>query len=84
MRTTRARDAIGRYAFAAYVALLLLLYLGDRFSAPPPSVKVVAWSGLLAGLIFVPWAWWFDRHRVPLCGGEQVGVGMKTSKELTL
>ena len=31
----RPRDRIGRYAFAAYVVLLLVFYVGDRFSGPP-------------------------------------------------
>ena len=60
---TRARDRIGRYAFSAYVALLLLLYIGDRFSPPPPDVTSIAWPGIVAGVILLPWAWWFDRHR---------------------
>jgi hypothetical protein len=62
-RTTSANDRIGRYAFVAYAGLLLLLYVGDRFSGTPPSVGVVAWSGIIAGLVFIPWAWWLDRHR---------------------
>ncbi|HKI25769.1 MAG TPA: metal-dependent hydrolase [Candidatus Sulfotelmatobacter sp.] len=62
---TRARDRIGRYAFAVYVGLLLLLYIGDRFSGPPPNVSDIAWSGILAIVILIPWAWWFDAHRTP-------------------
>jgi membrane-bound metal-dependent hydrolase YbcI (DUF457 family) len=63
LRTTQARDRIGKYALAAYVGFLLFLYVADRFSGPPPSVAVIAWTGLAAGVIFVPWAWWFDHHR---------------------
>ena len=62
-RATRARDRIGRYAFAAFVGLLLVLYVGDRFSGPPPSVGDIAWTGIAAMVILLPWAWWFDRHR---------------------
>jgi membrane-bound metal-dependent hydrolase YbcI (DUF457 family) len=62
-RTTRARDRIGRYAFTAYVGLLLALYVGDRFSGPPPSVVAIAWAGMTASAILLPWAWWFDHHR---------------------
>jgi len=64
VRTTKRRDRIGRYAFAAYVGSLLVLYIGDRFSGPPPSVAAVAWSGVIAAVLFIPWAWWFDQHRV--------------------
>jgi hypothetical protein len=62
---TRARDRIGRYAFAAYVGLLLVIYIGDRFSGPPPSVPAIAWTGVAAALILIPWAWWLDHHRAP-------------------
>jgi LexA-binding, inner membrane-associated putative hydrolase len=62
--TTRARDRIGQYAFAAYVVLLLAFYIGDRFSPPPPSFTDIAWTGVAASAILIPWAWWFDRHRV--------------------
>ena len=62
---THARDRTGRYAFVAYVALLLVLYVGDRFSGPPPSIAAIAWSGVIAGVVLVAWAWWFDVHRTP-------------------
>ena len=63
LQTTRPRDRIGRYAFAAYIVLLLALYIGDRFSPPPPSVAAIAWPGVFASLLLLPWALWFDRHR---------------------
>ncbi len=34
VRTTRARNRIGYYVFVAYVGLLLVVYVGDRFSGP--------------------------------------------------
>src|SRR4029077_11915605 len=63
VRTTRASDRIGRYALVSYVGLLLVVYIGDRFSGPPPSVGAIAWTGIAASVVLVPWAWWFDRHR---------------------
>lgn len=63
LRATRALDRTGRYAFIAYVGLLLALYVGDRFSGPPGSVAEIAWSVIIAGAILIPWAGWFDRHR---------------------
>lgn len=63
MRTTRPKDRIGRYAFIAYAALLLLSYVGDRFSSPPSGAGDIAWPGIIAEAILLPWAWWFDRHR---------------------
>ena len=62
-RTTRAQDRWGRWGFSTYVVLLLVLFIGDRFSAPPASVTGIAWTGLIAALVLVGWAWWFDRHR---------------------
>ena len=48
---------------AAYLALLLAAYLGDRFGNPPSSAAEIAWTGIVAELILLPWAWWFDHHR---------------------
>jgi LexA-binding, inner membrane-associated putative hydrolase len=63
IRTTQARDRIGRYGFAAYVLVLLVLYIGDPFSDPPPSVKALIWTAIVFEPLFLIWAWWFDRHR---------------------
>jgi hypothetical protein len=65
LRATRARDRIGRWAFWAYVVLLLAFYVSDRFSAPPGSASEVGWTGMIAGAALLAWAWWFDRHREP-------------------
>jgi membrane-bound metal-dependent hydrolase YbcI (DUF457 family) len=62
-RATRARDRVGRFAFWAYVTLLLVLYIGDRFSGLPASVDEIAWTGIVATFILLLWAWWFDAHR---------------------
>jgi len=43
---TRARDRIGRYAFAPYALLLLFLFIADRFSPPPQSMTEVAGTGV--------------------------------------
>jgi LexA-binding, inner membrane-associated putative hydrolase len=69
---TRARDRIGKFAFAAYVVLLLVLYVGDRFSPPPGSPNEIAWTGVVAEVVLLVWAWWFDRHRSAVLQGEQV------------
>lgn len=61
---TRARDRIGAAAFWVLVAMLAAIYLAAVFGPPPPSVEVLAISGLL-GWLFVAWAYWIDRHRVP-------------------
>lgn len=59
---TRAIDRTGRYALAAWLVALGLLYAFALLGAPPPSGEAVGWSAL--GLwLFVPWAYWIDRHR---------------------
>jgi membrane-bound metal-dependent hydrolase YbcI (DUF457 family) len=61
-RATRPVDAVGRWAFAALVALLLVFYAGAAFGPPPPNMTAAA-IGTLALVVVVPWAVWIDRHR---------------------
>lgn len=64
VQATRPRDRIGRYAFWAYVALLLAAYISDRFSPPPENVRSdIAWPAAIIIPILLLWTWWFDRHR---------------------
>src|SRR2546422_4080154 len=62
LRQTKARDGTGSYGFWAFVVVLLVAYAGATLAPPPQSVKALA-LGALVAWIFVPWAWWFDRHR---------------------
>ncbi len=59
---TRPRDRTGTIALAAFIAVLAVIYLMAVFGPPPPSVPILALSGLL-GWLFVAWAYWIDRHR---------------------
>jgi hypothetical protein len=61
-RTTRARDGVGRWAFAGLLAFLLVIEAANLFGPPPPSVQAIAWAGQAQWLI-VLWAFWVDRHR---------------------
>ncbi len=63
-RTTRATDRMGSFGFWALVAFLLLIYLGNVFGEPPPSVTALAWVAQSQWLI-IAWGYWLDRHRVP-------------------
>jgi len=61
VRATRARDRIGSWGLWAFVLVLAIIYVTSN-GPPPSSVRVLAWSAL--GLwLFVPWAWWVDKHR---------------------
>lgn len=63
MRTTRARDAVGRWAFLFLAGLLMLAYVANILGGPPPSVRAI-WVGSLAGAALLTLlAWWADEHR---------------------
>jgi len=76
LKTTRARDKAGVYAFWSLMAVLFIAYLMNLLGPPPPSVRALAVGALLAW-VFVPWAYWADRHR-------EVGRGLTgPAQELT-
>ncbi len=62
LRTTRAKNRTGSYAFWTLVVFLVLLYVGNVFGPPPPSTVAIAWAGHLQWL-FVVWGYWIDRNR---------------------
>jgi membrane-bound metal-dependent hydrolase YbcI (DUF457 family) len=62
-RVTHPRDAVGRWAFGALVVTLLLIYVANIFSPPPPSVKALWIVALSGGLAFLLWSQWADAHR---------------------
>lgn len=62
LKTTWARDAVGRWALWSLLALLLLIGVGAYSATPPPSVRFLAWQAL-GQWLFVAWAYWIDRHR---------------------
>jgi len=64
MQSTKAKDRTGTVAWWTFVALLLVLYIPEPWSPPPPSENAVAILGIIALAIFAPWAYWIDRHRV--------------------
>ena len=66
---TRACDGVGKYAFLAYVSVLLILFIGDRSNTAPPTVSEIIWSGLIAEAVFLAWPGWFDRHREVVLAG---------------
>ena len=65
MRITRAHDRVGRWAFRALIAFLLLIHTGNALGPPPPNMTAVAFGGLAIWLL-VWWAAWADRHRQPM------------------
>jgi len=65
LRATRPLDRTGRFATYGLIAFLVVAYLANIFSPPPPSVSAIAWGGQAAWLLLL-WALWADRHREPV------------------
>ena len=68
LRTTRARDAAGRYGLGALLALLGLSYGGSLLGGAPPSMRAIEIGGIIFGWLFVAWAGWGDKHRETVVG----------------
>jgi membrane-bound metal-dependent hydrolase YbcI (DUF457 family) len=66
VRATRARDRVGRWGLAALAAFLFVGFLAS--GQPPPSVTALWIAALVLGALIVIWAWWLDRHRLPVEG----------------
>ena len=66
---TRARDRAGRYGYAAFVILLVLLYVANLTGPPPPGVTALAAFALSAWLLPLA-AVWLDAHREPVSGAD--------------
>lgn len=63
LRTVLRSQRVGRLAVGAFLATLLLLYVGNVAGPPPPSPKAVAVVALGQWLL-VAWAVWLDRRHV--------------------
>jgi hypothetical protein len=62
LRTTKAKDRLGAVNPWLFGVVLLILWLGNTFGPPPPSVDAIKYAG--NGLwLFVIWAYWIDKHR---------------------
>lgn len=61
-RTTRAADAIGRFALWGLAVFLVVVYAANLAGPPPPSTAAIAWTAQALWLV-VLWGYWVDRHR---------------------
>jgi len=69
VRTTRARDAIGRWAFAALAVFLVVAYVASLGSLPP-SLQALYLSALAGAAVLLLWCWWADEHRAAVAAPE--------------
>jgi hypothetical protein len=61
-RATQPKDTVGKYAPWTLILFLLVSYIASIFSAPPLDPLPITLMGLTMWL-FIPWAYWIDRHR---------------------
>ncbi|HMC56705.1 MAG TPA: hypothetical protein VKH19_16120 [Gemmatimonadaceae bacterium] len=64
LRTTVARDRVGRIGAWSLAGALGAIYVANIVSPPPPSTTAVSIAAL-ALWAFIPLAAWIDRHRTP-------------------
>jgi hypothetical protein len=64
VHATRAADGCGRYGLWGLVVFLLVAYAGAAFGPPPDNVGIIAWAGILGGVITATLGYWIDRHRI--------------------
>lgn len=70
LRTTRARDGIGRWGFWGLLVLLAGSYYSSLFTPTPTDIKALAFGGIIFAWVFVLFAWWIDRHREAIPSGR--------------
>jgi hypothetical protein len=70
LRSTRARDGIGRWSLVGLVLVLLVSYLLNLTGGAPPSVAAVWIVGMIGGVLLLVWSWWTDLHRAGLRAQE--------------
>ena len=62
LRTTKSIDLIGSIGFWFLVVFLVIIYFGNVFGPPPPSVSAIAWTSQAQWLL-IAWGYWLDKHR---------------------
>jgi len=63
VRSTRPRDAVGRWGFVSLIALLVVVYVANATGSPPPSVTAIIVLATIGAATMTVWSWWADHHR---------------------
>jgi hypothetical protein len=63
LRSTHAKDRIGRWGFWALITVLYAVYFASM-GPPPPVVQTLAIGAIAGAAVGFIWSWWVDRHRV--------------------
>jgi hypothetical protein len=62
VRATRAKDRIGTWGLWIYLLVLAASFIASNYAPLPPNTRALAW-GTMAIWLYVPLAWWVDKHR---------------------
>ena len=62
LKSTKPKDKIGTVSLWLLITFLIVVYFGNVFGPPPPSVKAIAWTSQAQWLIVI-WGYWVDNHR---------------------
>ncbi len=65
LSSTKTKNKTGTFAFWGLIIFLTAAYIMNIIGPPPPSVEAIGYAGLLQWL-FIPWAYWIDRNRIPV------------------
>ena len=63
-RATKARDAVGRWAFVGVTSFLFVGFVINAAGTPPPSVTALWMMALGLGALTLWLAWFADHHRI--------------------
>lgn len=64
MRTTYSASSAGKYGFASFVLILMVLYIANTPGSPPPNTVSMGITAIAGQLVFVAIAFWVDRNRI--------------------
>lgn len=61
-KVTKAKDKIGSIALWCFIALVLIIYVSNIFSPPPPSLNALEYAAF-GQWLFIAWGYWINKHR---------------------